>query len=804
MPEEIKQIAIEDKMKDAYLSYSLSVIVSRALPDVRDGLKPVHRRILYAARELGLKPDKPHRKSARIVGEVLGKYHPHGDAAVYNAMVRMAQDFNQRYPLIDGHGNFGSIDGDSPAAMRYTEARLTPLAMELLQDIEQKTVNFLPNFDGSLEEPTVLPTRVPNLLINGSSGIAVGMSTEIPPHNLREVIDGLIYLLNNPEATHKKLNQIIKGPDFPTGGEIIGNEGIKRVYRTGNGRITIRGETTIENKSSRKKQIVIKSVPYQVNKAKLIEEIAGAVNKGKIGDITDIRDETDREGIRIVVELKTGSDPEIILNRLYKYTSLQASYRMTMLALVNNRPIVMNLKTLLQHFLDFRKEVVERRTAFQLENAKREVHLLEGLAAAVDQIDLLINIIRSSRDREEARSGLMAKLNLTEEQAEAVLKMQLQRLVNLEREKIKTDLEKTNEKIQKLKAILKDEEQLKQVIKEELQAIKEKYGDKRKTTIIQDAGEAEIEKEDLIKNEDAVITFSYRKYVKRTTSVEYARSAKNDIITHIWSGNTLDRLLLFTDSGNTYSLPVHDIPEHHGLATGDPINKLVKIPLKEKIIDAILLTEEAKKKFITIATACGLVKRTPGEEYLSSRSPIKAIKLRQGDRVVGVKLTSGHDRLLLATENGKTIHFAEDEVSATGRNTMGSIGIKLDEGDRVINLNITGEDHYVITLSPDFRGKRSHISEYTLQKRNGKGLKTLSSNNYRIQGVVTAPKDALLLVSTKKGNLYTPRIQEITQTQRAGNMYQQQHLNPDDQILDILVVPADAPVNSEVENKAEE
>lgn len=783
----ILPIAIEDKMKEAYLSYSLSVIASRALPDVRDGLKPVHRRILYAARDLGLTPDKPHKKSARIVGEVLGKYHPHGDSAVYNAMVRMAQDFAERYPLIDGHGNFGSIDGDSPAAMRYTEARLASISMDLLGDIHKETVDFTPNFDNTLEEPMVLPSRIPFLLVNGSSGIAVGMSTDIPPHNLREIIDGLVKILDEPDIAIPKLMKTIKGPDFPTGGEIVGVEGIQNAYKTGQGRITVRAKAEVETKGKRE-QIIITQIPYQLQKAKLIEEIAEAVDKEKVSNISDIRDESDRDGMRIVIELKPNANSNIVLNQLFKYTAMQTTYRINMLALIGKQPKVLNLKEILEEFLNFRREVVTRRTQYDLRHAEERLHILEGLKIAIDKLDLVIQIIRSSKSTQEAKERLMEQLSITELQADAILKMQLQRLVGMEREKIELEIAELLEKVASLKRILEDRSTLEALIKEELLEVREKFGDARRTTIIKDSSEAEIETEDLIKEEDVVVTLTYRQYVKRTTDIANVRAGKKDFITHVLKGTTLDRILFFTRSGNCYGVNVYEIPEHHALATGDPLNNFLKIPMEEQVVDVLMLNKEAREQFITIATANGMIKKTVGTDYVSSYTQIKAINLEEGDEVIGVKVTNGQQKILLGTRNGLIIHFTEEEVAPTGRNTKGMMGIKLDDQDRVISFNLTQDDDYVVVLTKDARGKRTHMFEYKIQKRNGKGLKTLASNNYELLNILAGQKEDYLILVTENGDLREIQIKEITETQRAGNMYSQAQLGRD-RLIGIVPVP---------------
>jgi len=785
---QITPVAIEDKMRNSYLNYSLSVIIDRALPDVRDGLKPVHRRILYATKKLGLVPDKPHRKSARIVGEVLGKYHPHGDASVYNAMVRMAQNFNQRYILIDGHGNFGSIDGDSAAAMRYTEARLAPISEDLLQDIEENTVDFIPNFDSSLEEPSVLPSRLPNLLINGSNGIAVGMSTNIPPHNLSEVIDGLIQLLNNQEISIKDLMKTIPGPDFPTGGIIVGNDGIKTAYTTGTGKITIRGRSKIEDEGRGKQSIIITEIPYQLSKAKLIEEMADTVKKGKIDNISDIRDESDREGLRIVIELKKKANPEIILNRLYKYTSLQSNMRINMLALVDQQPKVMNIKKILEHFLDFRREVITRRAKHQLEKAQAREHILIGLKKATDNLDKVIKVIRSSKSTPEAKRNLKKELEVTKKQAEAILNMRLQRLVSLEIDKLEGDLAEIREKINYLKSILNNNDILDNIVKDELLEIKEKYGDRRKTKILADDSKAEIEKEDLIKDKDVVISLSYRNYIKKTDSLDNVRSAKNDFISNIVTGRNLDQILFFTDKGQAYSITSHEIPEHHGLSTGDPLNQYLKLPMDEHIVGVIMLNDYAKENYIMLATKDGLVKKTKGEEYESSISSIKAINLNEGDEVIGAAVSNGQQEILLGTKEGYTIHFKEEEITDTGRNTKGSKGINLDEGDKVISFNIIEDSSLVLSITKEGRGKASPVEDYTLQKRNGKGLKTMSNDKYKLLEILTAKTDDKIILVSDNGEIVEIEVSDITETKRLGAMYSQAKLD-NDEFVKIIRVP---------------
>ncbi|MGM0501567.1 MAG: DNA gyrase subunit A [Bacillota bacterium] len=784
--EEVTSVSIEEKMQNSYLNYSLSVIIGRALPDVRDGLKPVHRRILYATKKLGLTPNKPHKKSARIVGEVLGKYHPHGDRAVYDAMVRMAQDFSQRYKLIDGHGNFGSIDGDSAAAMRYTEARLASISEKLLEDIEEETVEFVDNFDGSLEEPTVLPAKIPNLLVNGSSGIAVGMSTNIPPHNLSEVIEGLISLLANPKLSISELREIIPGPDFPTGGQIIGDSGIKQSYQSGKGKITLRGKSKIEDRGRGRKRLIITEIPYQLNKSKLIEEIAKAVKKEKISHVSDVRDESDKKGLRVVIDLKKKANPDIILNRLYKYTSLQSNVRINMLALNNQKPEVMNLKTILNHFLEFRKEIITRRTNYKLEQAQNKKHVLVGLKKAIDNLDLVISIIRNSESTKKAKKNLRRKLEVTKEQASAILNMRLQRLVSLEIEKLETDLAEIREKIKYFKSILKDNQVLNQILKDELLAVKEDYGDTRKTEIIKDDSKADLEKSDLIKHEDVVISFSQRKYIKRTDSIDNIRESKNDFITKILSGTTHDKLLFITNTGQSHILKNHKIPAHHGLSTGDPLNKFLKLPLNEQLVDIILLNDNIKDKYITIATKKGLVKKTKGAEYESTVSTIKAINLNDDDEIVDITITDGQQNLFLATKEGYTIHFDEQEVSPTGRNTKGRKSISLEKGDEVISINKTAPDNLVLALTDSGRGKASPIEEYETQHRNGKGLKTMSNLDYQLLTVqVVKPQDEIVCLTTKD-NIIRKKVQEMTTTNRLGGMYLQFELKEEEKITRII------------------
>jgi DNA gyrase subunit A len=774
MKEEIYPIAIEDKMKDAYLNYSLSVIIGRALPDVRDGLKPVHRRILFAARELGLLHNRPHKKSARLVGEVLGKFHPHGDSAVYEAMVRMAQDFNQRYQLIDGQGNYGSIDGDSAAAMRYTETKLTEIAEALLDNIDEKTVNFIDNFDGSLQEPEVLPSKIPNLLVNGSSGIAVGMSTSIPPHNLNEVIDALIHLLDYPNA---KLDTIIKnhlpGPDFPTGAMIVGDDGIKSAYETGKGKITLRAKSKIE-KESRYKKLIITEIPYQVNKAKLIEEIAELVNKGKISEVSDLRDESDKEGIRIVIELKSNADTELILNRLYKYTSLQNNFRINLLALNNKKPVVMGLLEILDHFLNFRKEVIRKHTKYNLDKSENRYHILEGLKRAIDELDVVIQVIRNSESKQEAKEKLMQELDISEKQAQSILEMQLQRLVGMEFEKLEAERKDLAEKIKYYKNILNNQDVLNTVLRDELKDIKKRFGDARRTEIISDDSKAEITKDDLIKEKNAVLSLSYRGIIKRNEEYKNLRAAKNDYLISTIEGSSLDQLLFFSDHGEVYNLQVHDIEEHHGLATGDNLSKYVQIPIKENIISFSILAKEeleSSDEFYTFVTEKGLIKRSIVDEYRTNYSHIRAIKL-DDDQVLNVEKTDEQQDLFVVSKNGYIIRFSGDSFSTTGRNTLGSRAINLAKNDKVIYFNTFAADHYLVSISEDGRANKIKLSNFRAQKRNGKGIRIFSNTKYKLAGAVKAAQTDKILIAAKNGEINEINVKDIPETSPGGNMYQ--------------------------------
>ncbi len=734
----IIDVNIEKEMKESYIDYAMSVIVGRALPDVRDGLKPVHRRILYSMYELGMTPDKGYRKSARIVGDVLGKYHPHGDTAVYDSMVRMAQDFSIRYPLVDGHGNFGSIDGDSAAAMRYTEARMSRLAMELLTDIKKETVDFMPNFDETLKEPIVLPSRFPNLLVNGSSGIAVGMATNIPPHNLNEVIDGVIALIDNPDMSLEELMGYIEGPDFPTGGTILGKSGIMKAYAKGRGKVIIRSKTDIEEMGGGKSRIVVTEIPYMVNKARLIERIAELVKDKRIEGISDIRDESDRNGMRIAIETKRDANPDIILNYLFKHTQMQETFGIILLALVDGRPKIMSLKEMLFHYIDHQKDVVTRRTQFDLKKAEDRSHILEGLLIALDNIDAVIKLIRASETAQIAKEGLIDSFNLSERQAQAILDMRLQRLTGLEREKIEDEYGEIQETIAYLKSILADEDMLYGIIKDELIAIKNRYGDERKTDIVPYRHDIDIE--DLIDEHDVVITLTHYGYVKRTPLSEYKSQRRGgkgitglstreeDFIKDMYITSTHQRLLIFTSLGRVYELKAYEIPEAGRQAKGTAIVNILQLQPNEKVQSFIPVIDDTDEEYyLFMATRAGTVKKTPLSDFKNiRRGGIIAINLRDEDELVGVKLTDGDREILLATKGGKIIRFHESDVRDMGRVSMGVKGIELDSDDFVIDMEVVRHGGYVLTVSENGIGKRTPIEEYRSQTRGGKGILTMN------------------------------------------------------------------------------
>ena len=732
----ILPIEIASEMKKSYIDYAMSVIVGRALPDVRDGLKPVHRRILFSMSELNLTPDKPYRKSARIVGDVLGKYHPHGDTAVYYAMVRMAQDFSTRGLLVDGHGNFGSVDGDSPAAMRYTEAKMSKLALELLRDIDKETVDFVPNFDESLKEPSVLPSRYPNLLVNGSNGIAVGMATSIPPHNLGEVIDATVHLIDNPECSVDDLMNYVKGPDFPTSAIIMGKENIAEAYRTGRGKVKVRSRAVIEELPKGRQQIVVTEIPYQVNKARLVERIAELVKEKKLEGISDLRDESNRNGMRIVIELKRDANANIVLNNLYKHSQMEDTFSIIMLALVNGVPKVLNLKEMLYYYVEHQKDVVTRRTKFELNKAEARAHILEGLRIALDNIDAVISLIRSSKTTAEAKTGLMNKFGLTDIQAQAILDMRLQRLTGLERQKIEDEYSELMKKIEYLRSILADEQLLLGVIKDEIIAIKEKYADARRTEIRH--AEGEINMRDLIDDEEIAITLTHFGYIKRVPLDTYKSqnrggkgiaamsTREEDFVKHLVTTSTHSRLLFFTNKGRVFRLDAFEIPEGKRKAKGTAIVNLLQLAPNEKITTLIPVDHHNEEElYLLLATKKGIVKKTNREEFKNiNKSGLIAIGLRNDDELIDVKITDGKKDVLLVTENGMSIRFNETDIRPMGRTAMGVKGITLSEEDRVVSMNLADEGQELLVVSEKGFGKRTDIEEYRVQSRAGKGIKT--------------------------------------------------------------------------------
>ncbi len=749
--DKIKDVNIVEEMKNSYIDYSMSVIVGRALPDVRDGLKPVHRRILFSMEELGLRADKSYLKSARIVGDVMGKYHPHGDAAIYDAMARLAQDFSTRYMLVDGQGNFGSVDGDSPAAMRYTEARMSKITGEMLRDINKDTVDFVNNYDESLKEPSVLPARFPNLLVNGSSGIAVGMATNIPPHNLKEVVNATQALLKDSELTSKELAKYVKGPDFPTGGIIMGKSGIMSAYTTGRGRIKIRAKTTIEQVSASRQRIVITQIPYMVNKAKLVEKIADLVKDKRVVGISDINDYSDRNGMRIVIDLKRDVNAQIILNQLFKYTQLQDTFGVIMLALVNNRPKVLTLKQMLECYIEHQKEIIVRRTKFDLDKALARAHILEGLIIALDNIDEVISVIRSSYDDAEQR--LMQRFNLSEIQAKAIVDMRLRRLQGLEREKIEAEYKELEETIAYLRSVLEDEQKVVNIIIDELEEIKQKYSDERLTSFAND--EEELDVEDLIEQEDVVVTITHVGYVKRIAANTYRAQKRggkgiaahatreNDFIEHIFMTTTHHYIMFFTNKGKVYRLKAYEIPEASRTAKGTAIVNILPLDPDEKIYAAMPVKDFPDNEYIVMATKNGVIKKTALTEYDSTRKTgIIGINLSEGDELIDVKLTDGTKKLIMGTVNGYAIVFDENQARPIGRASHGVRGIKLNEGDSVIGMDIAEDDKFILTVTENGYGKLTKTSLYPVQKRAGKGVLNykLTKKTGRISGLCCIDK----------------------------------------------------------------
>jgi DNA gyrase subunit A len=803
-------VNIEDELKSAYIDYSMSVIVARALPDVRDGLKPVHRRVLYGMSELGLTYNKPFKKSARIVGEVLGKYHPHGDSSVYDTMVRMAQEWSLRYPLVDGQGNFGSMDGDSPAAMRYTEARLQRVSDEILADIDKETVDFRFNFDDSLEEPTVLPTRLPNLLVNGASGIAVGMATNMMPHNLSEVVDGIVATVDNPDIDIDGLMTHIKAPDFPTGGIIYGVEGVKEAFRTGRGRVVLRGRAEIETDNNGREKIVISEIPYQVNKANLVVKIAELVNEDKISGISDIRDESDRRGLRIVVDIKRDAIANVVLSKLYKYTPLQSSYGVNNVALVNGRPMTLNLKDMIEEFIKFRIEVIVRRTRYDLRKAEERAHILEGLLIALDNIDEVIRIIRAAKTVEDARSDLMSAFGLTEIQARAILDMRLQKLVGLEREKLKEEYEELQKKIAYYKAVLESEEMQRDIVKEELLEVKEKYGDERRTEISYAEGEISIE--DMIPNEEVVVTISHAGYVKRTKIDEYrvqarggrgsrgSKTRNEDFIEHIFVGFNHNYLLLFTELGKCYWLRMYEIPEANKTSVGRAIQNIINLGPDDKVKGYIIvkdLTDEdfLNDHFVTFATKKGMIKKTCLEAFSRPRSNgIVAININDGDQLLEVKLTNGENQIILANRNGRAIRFEEGRVRDMGRSAAGVKGMTLDDdNDEIVGMicmDPESEESSVLVISEKGNGKRSELEDYRLTNRGGKGVKTMnvSEKTGKVISIKSVTDADDLIITNTSGIMIRLHVSDIRVMGRATSGVRVIRLGKNDNISDVAVV----------------
>jgi DNA gyrase subunit A len=799
-------------MKTAYIDYSMSVIVSRALPDVRDGLKPVHRRVLYGMYELGMEYNKAHKKSARIVGEVLGKYHPHGDSSVYEAMVRMAQEWSLRYPLVDGQGNFGSMDGDSPAAMRYTEARMRRITNEILADLEKETVDFRLNFDDTLEEPTVMPTKLPNLLINGASGIAVGMATNMMPHNLTEVIDGVVATIENPEITIAELMVHIKAPDFPTGGIIYGMNGIREGFETGRGRVVLRAKTTIETVGNRE-VIIVNEIPYQVNKAHLVAKIADLVNDKKIDGISDIRDESDRNGLRVVIELRRDAVGSVVLNNLFKLTPLQTSYGINNVALVNGRPRTLNLKDIIEEFIKFRLEVIIRRTRFDLRKAEERAHILEGLLIALDHLDEVIALIRASKNGDEAKEGLMERFGLSEIQAKAILEMRLQRLTGLERQKIKDEYDEIQNLIQRLKAILESDEVRRNIIKEELAEIKQRFGDARRTEI--NYADGEISMDDLLADEEMIVTISHLGYIKRTKKSEYkaqgrggrgskgTKTRNEDFVEQIFSASTLDYLLFFTKSGKCYWLRVYDIPEASKASSGRVIQNILAMSMEDKVQAYIIIKDFKNKEFIDshniiFCTRQGQIKKTALEEYSRPRNGgILAMGIHEGDELLEAKLTTGNNEIIIATREGKAIRFNESKVRPTGRTASGVRAVDLGEDDNngngvigMVCVDPNDPTTSILVISEKGTGKRSMLDEYNVTNRGGKGVKTISitpKTGSLIAIKVARDEDDLMIIN-KSGILIRTQMDTVRVMGRATQGVRVIRLDEDDAIADVVVI----------------
>ena len=771
----LNTVNIEDEMRKSYLEYSMSVIVGRALPDIRDGLKPVHRRVLYAMHEMKNYFNRSYKKSARVVGDVIGKYHPHGDAAVYDTIVRLAQDFSMRYPLVDGQGNFGSVDGDPPAAMRYTEVRMTRLAQNFLNDIDKETVDFMPNYDASLEEPLILPTSIPNLLVNGSSGIAVGMATNVPPHNLSEVCEAITLLIDQPEATLDDLMKIVPGPDFPTAGFIFATKGIREAYETGRGVIKIRARAFIEKAGQGRERIIISEIPYQVNKAKLLEKIAELVKDRKVEGIADIRDESDRDGMRVAIDVRRDGKPLVILNRLYKFTQMEISFGIILLAIVKGRPQILNLKEILEKFVEHRREIIIRRTIYDLRKAEERAHILEGLKKALDFLDEVIEVIRSSADPKEAKSRLMADFTLTDIQAQAILDMRLQRLTGLEREKITSEYQDLIKSIAHYKAILESPAMVLQIIKDEMKEIKERHGDERRTEFLYESGDIDVE--DLIAEEDMVVTISHDGYIKRNPISLYraqrrggkgltgVRPKEEDFVELLFVASSHDYFLFFTNKGRVYWKKVHEIPEAGRMSRGKAIVNLLELQRGEKVATTLAVRDFSGDKYAVMATREGLVKKTELSAYSNPRSGgIVAIKINEEDELIGVRVSSGSQDIFLTTRQGKSIRFNESEIREMGRVAAGNIGIRMESGDEVVGMEVLDEGATILTVTENGYGKRTRTEEYRIQGRGGKGIltiKTTQRNGPVVYAYQVTDQDQLMII-TEQGKIIRLRAADIS------------------------------------------
>ncbi len=771
----LDMVNIEEEMKKSYLEYSMSVIVGRALPDVRDGLKPVHRRVLYAMHDMKNYFNRPYKKSARVVGDVIGKFHPHGDAAVYDAIVRLAQDFSMRYPLVDGQGNFGSVDGDPPAAMRYTEVRMTRLAQNFLDDIDKETVDFTPNYDGSIEEPGLLPTSIPNLLVNGSSGIAVGMATNIPPHNLTEVTLAVERVIDDPEVGIKDLMRIVPGPDFPTAGFILATAGIKEAYETGKGIIKVRARAFIEKVGQNRERIIVSEIPFMVNKAKLLERIAELVKEKKVEGISDLRDESDRDGMRVAVDVKREGNALVIMNRLYKYTQMEVSFGIIFLAIVKGRPQVLNLKEMLVLFVEHRREIIVRRTIYDLRKAEERAHILEGLKKALDALDEIIEAIRSSADPKEAKSRLMAGFSLTEVQAQAILEMRLQRLTGLEREKIHAEYQELLKNISKYKAILANPAMVLQIIKDEMKQIRESFGDERRTEILHEAGQIDVE--DLIAEEDMVVTISHEGYIKRNPISLYraqrrggkgltgARPKEEDFVEMLFVASSHDYLLFFTNQGRVYWKKVHEVPEAGRMSRGKAIVNLLDLQKGERVATTLAVRTFGENKYVVMATKEGLVKKTELTAYANPRTGgIVAIKINEEDELIGVRVSTGSQDIFLTTRQGKSIRFHEDEIREMGRVAAGNIGIRMESGDQVVGMDVLDEGATILTVTENGFGKRTRTEEYRVQGRGGKGIltiKTTQRNGLVVYACQVTDPDELMII-TEQGKIIRLKVADIS------------------------------------------